>query len=121
VIDCSSPIAPKSSERRHTNGWMASRKYRPRAASPATARARMKAGPLPRQRARFIIGDGRFDGERDRGDFRRGPQAQIDPEDIAFSIALLDELDDALPDPHRRLPRLLPRPQRQRLRIEQED
>ena len=38
-----SSITPKSSERRHTNGWIASRKRRPSARSPAQGRARMNA------------------------------------------------------------------------------
>ena len=38
-----SSMTPKSTERRHTNGAIASRKRRPTASSPATKRARMKA------------------------------------------------------------------------------
>jgi hypothetical protein len=40
-----------------------------------------------------------------------GRSPQIDPEDIALAVPFLEQLDDALADPHRRLPRPPPRPQ----------
>src|SRR5687768_11536668 len=79
-----------------------------------------EGGPLPRQRARFVIRDGGVDRERDRGDLRRRAKPQIDTEDIAVAVPLLEQLDHPLSDPHRSLPRLLARPARQRRRIEQE-
>ena len=48
-----SSITPKSSERRHTNGWIASRKRWPSAMSPAAGAGADEGRALPRQRARI--------------------------------------------------------------------
>ena len=77
--------------------------------------------PLPRQRLAFVIADRPFDRQRDRRRFGRWPQPQIDAQHIAVAIARLQQLDDTLGDPHRRLFRLLTRPVRQRFGIEQQD
>ena len=80
-----------------------------------------KRRPLPCQRLAFVIADRPFDRQRDRRRFGRWPQPQIDAQHIAVAIARLQQLDDTLGDPHRRLFRLLTRPVRQRFGIEQQD
>jgi len=80
-----------------------------------------EGGALPRESGGFVIGDGGVDGEGDRRDFARRPQAQVDAEGETLGLALLEQLQDPLADPHRRLPRLLPRAAGERRGIEQED
>ena len=41
---------------------------------------------FPCQRARFIIADGRFDGQSDRADLRRWPQPHVDAKDISVAV-----------------------------------
>lgn len=77
--------------------------------------------PLPCQRLTFIIADRPFDRQRDRRRFGRWAQPQIDTQHIAIAIARLQQLDDTLGDPHRRLFRLLTGAVRQRFRVEQQD
>ena len=77
--------------------------------------------PLPRQRLRLIIRDGRIDRQHDRRDLGRGAKPQIDPRDIAILGTLLEQFDHSPSDPHRRFPRIVAWPARERLGVEQQD
>jgi hypothetical protein len=76
--------------------------------------------PLPGERARFIMADGGVDREHDRGDLGRRAEAEVDAEGIAMLGALLQQLDHALGDPHRRLAGLVAGAARERGGVEQE-
>jgi len=78
-------------------------------------------GLLPRQRARFIIADRRFDRQRHGTDFGRRPQPHVDPENIAVGIAAVECLDQLLADPPRRVARFFAAAHRNPLRIIDED
>ena len=90
-----SSITPKSSERRQTNGWIASRKRCPSARSPAAARARMNAARSHGSALDFVVRDRGIDRQGDRRDFGRRPEPQVDALDIAVFGPLLQDLDDA--------------------------
>ena len=77
----------------------------------------MKAARSHGSAERFVIGDRRIDRQRDRRHLGRGPEPQVDAEGIAVLGPLLQDLDDPLGDPQRRLVRLLARLPRQRRRI----
>ena len=77
--------------------------------------------PLPGQSGGFVIGDGGVDRQSDRSRLGRGPEAQVDPEDIALRVPFLEQLDQPVADPQRPLPRLLARLQRQGRRIVEEE
>ena len=81
----------------------------------------MKAARSHGKAADFVIADRGIDRQHDRRHFRRRPQPQVDAKGIAVLGPLLEQLDQPLADPHRRLLRLLARPPRQRLRIVEED
>ena len=53
--------------------------------------------------------------------FRRGAQPQIDAQNIAIGVARLKQIDDITRDPHRCLARIVTRPPRHCLRIEQQN
>src|SRR4051794_12249468 len=79
-----------------------------------------ESGALPRQSARFIMRNRGVDRERDGRDFGRRPQAQINPFDVAVLSSLLEKLDEATADPHRRFTWVVTRSTRQARGIEQE-
>ena len=114
-------IAPKSSARRQMNGWISSRKSWPSAHVARRGAGADEGRPLPRQRGAFIIADRGIDRQRDRGHFRRRPQAQVDPGDIAVMGPLLHQLDEPPAIADRRFARLVARPARQVSGIEQQD
>ena len=63
-----------------------------------------EGGSFPWQSGGFIIGNRGIDRERDGRDFGRGPQPQVDAEDIALPVPFLQRLDHALADPDRPCP-----------------
>ena len=66
-----------------------------------------ESGALPGQRRTFVMSDGGIDGQYDRGNFGRRPEAKVDPLDIAIGGTRLDQLDHPLADAHRRLARFV--------------
>ena len=76
---------------------------------------------LPRQRARFIIADRRFDGQSDGADLRRWPQPHVDAKDISVAIQCGQKFDDAAPIAHGGLCHIVAFAVGQGLGIEQEN
>ena len=63
--------------------------------------------PFPAQRTRLIVGNRRIDRHRQRRRLRRGPQPQIDAQDIAIGIARLQQIDDSARNPNGRFPHII--------------
>jgi hypothetical protein len=79
-----------------------------------------ESGALPRQSARFIMRNRSVDRQGDGRDFGRGPQAQVNALNVTVLSSLLEKLDQAPADPHRRFTRVVTRSARQCRGIEQE-
>ena len=77
--------------------------------------------PLPRQCARFIIGNGRIDRQRNRRHFGIGPQPQVNTEDIPVAVAGLHDLHHPRRNPHRRFGGFVPLPARQGFGVKDQD
>jgi hypothetical protein len=59
--------------------------------------------PLPVLAHAFVVGQRRIDGQRQRHGGRVGPQAQVDPEDVAVAGALLHQRDQVAGQAHQGL------------------
>ena len=76
---------------------------------------------LPRQRLRFIIGDGGAFGQHDRRHLRMRAQPQVDAQHMTVGGARRQDLDHPPRDAHRRFVGIVARPARQRRGVEDQD
>ena len=80
-----------------------------------------ESSALPRQRARFIVRNRRIERERNRRDFRIGPQSQINAEHITIAVAGLHDLHHPRCNPDGGFSRLILLAVGERLGIEDQD
>ena len=80
-----------------------------------------EGGAFPGQCRAFVMRQRRADGQRERGDLARGPQPQVDPEDIAVLGHVAHDLHQRARHPLRRLARFVADPAWQQFGIVEQD
>ena len=118
-ICLTSSITPKSSERRHTKGWIdpgtvAPKRHR-RGGSCTNERS-----AFPWKSARFVVRNSRIDRQDYRRDLGRWAEPQVNTLDVTVLGPLLQQLDQSPPDAHRRFAGIVTRAARKRPRVEQQ-